>query len=166
MIIIVLIIIAVVGYVLYSKNKSGKNNNSQTAKAQSNTEKKETFISFTDAEKQQLSKLGKLDPVMVAYKKSINGDAKAMMFLGLVYKQEFNNPKKSFYWVEKSARKGNSEAEYLLGTYYGRGYGVEQKKAMANMWIIMSAKKGNKDAIAFLSKTMTKQEMRDLEIPV
>lgn len=166
MIIIVLIIIAVVGYVFYSKNKSGKNNSSQTVKVQSNTEKKETFISFTDAEKQQLSKRGKLDPVMVAYEKAINGDAAAMMFLGFVYNQELNNPKKSFYWMEKSAKKGNSEAEYYLGTYYGTGYGVEQKKATANMWIILSAKKGNKDAIAFLSKAMTKQEMRNLGIPV
>lgn len=128
----------------------------------------ETMEKITDAEKQKLSNMGKLDVITTAYNKAINGDSESMLFLGLTYNMELNNPKKSFYWMEKAMKKGNAQAEYFLGTYYADGYGVKENRIQGIDMIINSASKGNKDAIdCCMNKMgMSIEEMRNCGIPV
>lgn len=127
---------------------------------------KETNIVLSDSEKERLTKMGKITAVMNAYSEAQKGKAEAMAFLGSVYNHDLNNPKKSFLWTEKAAKKGYAEALYILGTYYGTGYGVEANRTKGASYILQAAQKGDKDAIRWCSKSMSKEEMRKLDIPV
>ena len=44
------------------------------------------------------------------------------------------NPAQSVYWLTKSAKQGNAEAESLLGSAYSRGRGVQQNMMTAIYW--------------------------------
>lgn len=147
---------------IYKKEEAKK------VKSQSNPKNntKETEILLTNAEKQRLTQMGKITAVLNAYSEAQKGKAEAMAFLGCVYNYDLDNPRKSFLWTEKAAKKGYAEALYLLGTYYGTGYGVEANKTTGASYILQAAQKGDKDAIRWCSKSMSKEEMRNLGIPV
>lgn len=130
------------------------------------TDKNETNIVLSDREKERLTQIGKITAVLNAYSEAQKGKAEAMAFLGTVYNYDLNNPKKSFLWMEKAANKGYAEALYVLGTYYGTGYGVEANKTKGCNYILQAAQKGDKDAIRWCSKSMSKEEMLKLGIPV
>jgi len=54
------------------------------------------------------------------------------------------NSKRAFEWTEKSANKGNHDAQYLLGTFYQCGYDVvaiDQKESVK--WFTKAAEKGH-----------------------
>lgn len=140
-------------------------NQSSTVNVQQNNE---SMGKITDAEKQKLASMGKLDVITTAYNKAINGDSQAMMFMGTVYDMDLKIPKKAFYWMERATKKGNDEAEYFLGTYYADGYGVEKNRTKGISLIISSASKGNKDAIdcCMNKMEMSIEEMRNCGIPV
>lgn len=123
---------------------------------------------FTDAEKEKLARINKLDAVMNAYNQAKNGDSKAMMFIGMAYDLDLKIPKKAFYWMNKATQSGNIQAQYFLGTYYADGYGVEKNKTKGIGLILTSASKGNKDAIdCCINKLkMTKEEMRNCGISI
>lgn len=140
-------------------------NQSSTVNTQQNNE---SMGKITDAEKQKLANMGKLDVVNTAYNKAINGDSQAMMFMGMTYNLDLNIPKKAFYWMDKATKKGNDQAEYFLGTYYADGYGVEKNRTKGISIILSSASKGNKDAIdcCMNKMEMSIEEMRNCGIPV
>lgn len=123
---------------------------------------------ITDAEKEKLASMGKLDVVTTAYNKAINGDSQAMMFMGMTYNLYLESPKKAFYRMDKATQKGNAQAEYFLGTYYADGYGVEKNRTKGISIILSSASKGNKDAIdcCINNMEMSIEEMRNCGIPV
>lgn len=146
-----------------------KKNESQTATTKTQTQTTSTTMDkITDAEKQKLASMGKLDVVNTAYNKAINGDSQAMMFMGMTYNLDLNIPKKAFYWMDKATKKGNDQAEYFLGTYYADGYGVEKNRTKGISIILSSASKGNKDAIdcCMNKMEMSIEEMRNCGIPV
>ena len=66
--------------------------------------------------------------------------------IGIKYcqKEEY---KKAFEWLEKSAKQGEPNAQYGLGTMYENGFGVEKDYEKAYEWYSKSAVKGNKEAI-------------------
>ena len=53
---------------------------------------------------------------------------------------------KAFYWYQKSAEAGNSNAQYNLGLCYENGKGVEIDLEKAFYWYQKSAEAGNSDA--------------------
>lgn len=150
-------------YKYLSKREEAKN---AKAKQGVKTDKNENNIVLSDREKERLTQIGKLTAVLNAYSQAQKGKAEAMAFLGTVYNYDLNNPKKSFLWMEKAANKGYAEALYVLGTYYGTGYGVEANKTRGCNYILQAAQKGDKDAIHWCSKSMSREEMRNLGIPV
>lgn len=130
--------------------------------------KKAKFEVITEAEKQRLAKLGdsQLNSAVNAFKLAVNGDAKAMLFMGITY-QQIQVSSKSFYWMEKSANAGNSEALYWLGEFYVSGYGVQANRTKGVSMIMQAATKGNKLAIQSLKENgMSVEEMRSCGIPV
>ncbi len=130
--------------------------------------KQKGMENFTESEKRQLDKLGKLDTILLGFDKAKNGDAESMMFIGMVYNLDLNNPKKAFYWMQKADKAGSLQAKYFLGTYYGSGYGVEENKTKGVDLILTAARKGNKDAIEFCIEklNMSKEEMKSVGISV
>ena len=149
------------------KTEPVKKNVNQTTSAKTQTTNT-TMEKITDAEKQKLANMGKLDVITTAYNKAINGDSQAIMFMGTVYDMDLKIPQKAFYWMERATKKGNDEAEYFLGTYYADGYGVEKNRTKGISLIISSASKGNKDAIdcCMNKMEMSIEEMRNCGIPV
>lgn len=123
---------------------------------------------LSDAEKQKLQQMGRLEPVEIAYGKAKAGDSQAMMFMGMSYNLDLKNPRKAFYWMDKATKKGNDQAEYFLGTYYADGYGVDKNRTKGISIILSSASKGNKDAIdcCMNKMEMSIEEMRNCGIPV
>lgn len=144
-----------------------KKNVNQTATVKTQTTNT-AMDKITDAEKEKLASMGKLDVVTTAYNKAINGDSQAMMFMGMTYNLDLESPKKAFYWMDKATQKGNAQAEYFLGTYYADGYGVEKNRTKGISIILSSASKGNKDAIdcCINKMEMSIEEMRNCGIPV
>lgn len=109
------------------------------------------------------------DKVLDEYNKAKNGNISGMVYIGLIYgKHNINIPKKSFYWIEKAEKAGNSEAKYWLGLYYLQGYGVKENRVHGTSLIIESAKKGNKHAINCLQQdfSMSIEEIRRLGIKI
>lgn len=124
--------------------------------------------SLTDSEKQSLKRLEHLDVTETAYKKALQGDVQAMLFMGMTYNLDLKNPKKAFYWMQKADAAGDLQAKYFLGTYYGDGYGVEKNKTKGVSLILTAAKKGNVDAVNFCVEKlhMSKEEMQNVGISV
>lgn len=54
--------------------------------------------------------------------------------------------KKAAEWFEQAARKGNAEAQGMLGTMYLEGKGVTQDYAQAYIWSAVAFANGNSDA--------------------
>jgi len=52
---------------------------------------------------------------------------------GLNYYQN-NNYKKAYPIILKEAKKGNKEAQYLLGNMYEHAYGIQKDKNKAILW--------------------------------
>lgn len=168
--IVIILLIACVGAYVYFTKGTKKHDATKTniQRVQNNAAVKENFIGISDVEKQIFAKVGKKDAIMNAYNKAVKGDAQAMTCLGLAYEFDIKNSKKAFYWIDKAAKKKYAQAEYVLGTYYIRGYGTEQKQTKGTQLILSAAMSGNKEAIddCINKFKMTKNEMRDLGIPV
>ncbi|MCQ2147408.1 MAG: BspA family leucine-rich repeat surface protein [Bacteroidales bacterium] len=49
----------------------------------------------------------------------------------------------AFYWIQKSAEKGNAKACFLIGEYYYHGWDVEKNKTTALEWYRKAAKSGS-----------------------
>ena len=146
-------------------------NSKRTQKKSPQKPQQETSGKITDSEKQILSKIGILDVAEKAYNNALKDHTQSMMFLGLMYFKDVKVPKKSFYWIEKAANKGDIQAKYLLGTYYVDGYGVEKTEKNRNKGISMilnAAERGNKDAIncCITKLEMTETEMRECGIKI
>lgn len=147
------------------------NQKSVNKTANTQTQSVDNLGTLSDAEKQKLQQMGKLEPIEIAYGKANAGDSQAMMFMGMSYNLDLKNPRKAFYWMDKATKKGNDQAEYFLGTYYADGYGIEKNEKNRMKGIIMilsSASKGNKDAIdcCMNKMEMSIEEMRNCGIPV
>jgi TPR repeat protein len=96
-------------------------------------------------------------------KSSEQGYSKASLYLAYMYEENYldDNPlgevpsdayKKSFFWYQKSAIQGNSDAQYLLGLIYEEAEGVEQNFEMAKYWFIKASEQGNDNAKKALNK--------------
>ena len=70
------------------------------------------------------------------------GNVGAMRHLYRYY-EEREDAKKAAKWTEKAALSGDSDAMWLIGCYYRRGYGVEEDFGKAFKWFQKSAKEGN-----------------------
>lgn len=73
------------------------------------------------------------------------GNEEAQCYLGICYENKYM-PKEAFYWIEKSANKGNLNAEYRLGSYYQVGYGVNTNFVKALKWYRKASIRGYKHA--------------------
>lgn len=81
-----------------------------------------------------------------------DGDSNAQFYLGLVYFNGDNdlnveqNYKKAIKWLSRAGRRGHVEAQWLLGSCYLSGVGVNQDVEEAVEWLTMAAEQGNPDA--------------------
>jgi len=81
---------------------------------------------------------------------SQSGNAHATFTIGLVYQLGIDgaskNEKESVKWYKAAAIKGSPEAQYMIGTYYQGGIGVEQNFAMAKTWFKKAVENGMEEA--------------------
>jgi TPR repeat protein len=54
------------------------------------------------------------------------------------------------YWLNLSANKGNTEAQYFLGMLYFEGEFLDRKEDKGKYWLTISAANGNGDALRYL----------------
>ena len=78
-----------------------------------------------------------------------NGDEKSMYELGMYY-FENNFFAFSFYWMEKSAKKGYVPAMSELGNFYRKGIGTKIDVKKAHKWLVKASKKQNVNAMNLL----------------
>jgi tetratricopeptide (TPR) repeat protein len=83
--------------------------------------------------------------------KSANkGYAPAERTVGVLY--WYSEPAKAVTWLQRAARKGDSEAQFWLGTGYEQGlFGVTNYRDAVD-WLTKSAKQGHPDAEASLGQ--------------
>lgn len=71
--------------------------------------------------------------------------------LGMIYHNGMQSisrdDRESLHWFYLSAQNGNSEAQYMLGSFYEYGYGIQKDMNEAIYWYELSAEKGNKHAL-------------------
>ena len=60
-----------------------------------------------------------------------------------------------FYKIMISAQEGDSEAQYLLGTFYSEGKGIRRDLSRAKAWLEKSALQGSAKSQALLEKLKT-----------
>lgn len=133
--------------------------------------RKEKYEKITEAEKQQLLKIGGdelLTVTLTAFEKAVKGNAEEMTFLGsITYRFIIENPVKSAYWLQKAVNAGNLDAKFFLGEYYVNGYGVTENSTKGMGMIFDAARSGNKKAIeSCIDVGMSVAEMRSIGIPV
>ena len=75
-----------------------------------------------------------------------NGDAEAQYQLASYY---FQNEEydEGWYWGEESTKKGNANAQYLLGVAYSYGYGIPENKDKAVEFFNLAAKQNHPKAL-------------------
>ena len=82
-----------------------------------------------------------------------DADVESLYELGKMYLYGIGTEKdvnKSFKLILKSAKKGNSDAQFLIGLIYNEGKLKSQDSKKALKWIREAADQGNEDAIRVL----------------
>ncbi len=77
------------------------------------------------------------------------GDAKAQVSLGLVYRRGRDVPQDyglARDWFQKAAEQGNAEGQNNLGLMYDHGRGVEKDYVLARKLYLQAAKQGHSNA--------------------
>ncbi len=72
---------------------------------------------------------------------------KAQHRLAMLYALDDEDFLTSLTWLNKSAKQNNVEAQYNLGVYYERGYGVPKNLDKAKEWYQLAANQGLEHAI-------------------
>ena len=72
---------------------------------------------------------------------------KAQHRLAMLYALDDEDFLTSLSWLNKSAKQNNVEAQYNLGVYYERGYGVPKNLDKAKEWYQLAANQGLEQAI-------------------
>ena len=72
---------------------------------------------------------------------------KAQHRLAMLYALDGEDFLTSLSWLNKSAKQNNVEAQYNLGVYYERGYGVPKNLDKAKEWYQLAANQGLEQAI-------------------
>jgi len=68
--------------------------------------------------------------------------------LDFFYKKEY---KKAFSFILDEAKKDNKEAQYLLGVFYEKGYGVDKDRKKSTFWF-----KKSSSSFAYLTEEESK----------
>ena len=87
------------------------------------------------------------------YVRAYVGDTVSQYALGksLIQKHDKESVRKGLVWLEKAALKGNTDAQYLLGSAYAYGAIVERNFSLAAKWLKMAADNHNVRACANLA---------------
>ena len=79
--------------------------------------------------------------------KALAGDPEAQCAIADLYaddsRAELFNVAKAVAWYEKAAEQGHAKAQWILGTSYAQGMGVDKDPAKAEHWLIKSAQSGD-----------------------
>ena len=75
------------------------------------------------------------------YQKALEGDAQSQFEMAEMYADDLNYTEAAG-WYEKAANGGHAEAQYKLGIYYGRGWGVKYDMKKAFQLYKKSAEQG------------------------
>ena len=71
-----------------------------------------------------------------------NGNVVAMVNLGIVYEEIYEDHKESFKWYKKAAESGDAESMFEIGIYYYRGEYVEKDVFKSFGWCKKAAENG------------------------
>lgn len=86
----------------------------------------------------------------IFYSLSTKNNIESLFYLGAIEEQR-KNYKQAFEWFLRSANKGNSNSQALLGHYYEDGLGVEKNLFKAFEWYKKSAEQNNDIGQLFLA---------------
>jgi len=87
---------------------------------------------------------------------------KAQHRIAMIYALDDEDFVTSLNWLEKSAQKNNVEAQYNLGVFYERGYGVPEDLKKAKEWFQLAADQGLELAIKKVKELNEKESEIDL----
>lgn len=98
-------------------------------------------------------------------KKAEAGDAISQNKLGDYYYEgeegiQIDLPK-SVIWYKKSAKQGNSDAQFNLGYAYNYGKGVSENYSLAHEWFKKSAEQGDSDSQYYLCAMYLSNRIKD-----
>ena len=83
-----------------------------------------------------------------------SGDSDAQYDLAMRYWEgKEGAPKddsKAFYWAKKAAEQGNAYAQYTVGQFYLRGFGLKKDRNEAVRWLTVAKNNGSREAAALL----------------
>ncbi|MAJ90881.1 MAG: hypothetical protein CMF40_01680 [Legionellales bacterium] len=94
-------------------------------------------------------------------KAAMQGHDKAQHRLAMIYALDEKDFQTSLIWLKKSAKQNNAEAQYNLGIFYEKGYGLQEDLNKAKEWYQLAADQELETAI---KKIKTLKENKDLEI--
>lgn len=84
-----------------------------------------------------------------------NGEAELAKAKQVFFKKDY---KAHFKYLEKAAKKGNTEAEFLMGVAYAKGLGVKQDGDKASKLILDSCeRKGYQEACRYIDSIVAEQ---------
>ena len=82
-------------------------------------------------------------------RKASQGDSEAQCAMADICadntRVEFFDLQEAAFWYEKAAGQGRTRAQWLLGTSYFQGMGVEKDLQLAEHWLLKSAQSGDAD---------------------
>ena len=87
---------------------------------------------------------------------------KAQHRLAMIYALDDEDFTTSLNWLEKSAQQNNVEAQYNLGVFFERGYGVPKDLNKAKEWFQLAADQGLELAINKVKELSSKENEIDL----
>ena len=94
-------------------------------------------------------------------KDAIAGAAQAQFKMGRMYMIVSGDYEKAFYWLGKSAKQGNAEAQADIGSFYYYGTGVKKNLKKAEEWLVKASRNGEPRAQNDLAILYSESESRD-----
>lgn len=84
---------------------------------------------------------------LAAAAESGDADAQVQLASKLTGSSASSDKAQAVIWMTRAAEQGNAEGMYKLAVMYFKGWGLPQDNELASHWLLLSARKGNLDAI-------------------
>ena len=103
----------------------------------------------------------KQDAKLLVEKAATQGHDKAQHRLAMIYALDEKDFETGLIWLKKSAKQNNVEAQYNLGIFFEKGYGLQKDLNKAKEWYRLAADQGLESAV---EKLKTLEEKQNVEV--
>ena len=98
---------------------------------------------------------------LLVEKAATQGHDKAQHRLAMIYALDEKDFETGLIWLKKSAKQNNVEAQYNLGIFFEKGYGLQKDLNKAKEWYRLAADQGLESAV---EKLKTLEEKQNVEV--